>query len=151
MWKFALFADSISTKHKIMTSTVLYQGNLRTIATHLASGNEIVTDAPIDNHGRGEAFSPTDLVATALGSCMLTVMGIKAKDLEVDLTGAVISITKIMGTDPRRIIEIKVVFELNEIIVSDKNRTILERTALTCPVIETLHPDLKKDVVFLWN
>ena len=134
-----------------MTSTVLYQGNLRTIATHLASGNEIITDAPIDNHGRGEAFSPTDLVATALGSCMLTVMGIKAKDLEVDLTGAVISITKIMGTDPRRIIEIKVVFELNEIIVSDKNRTILERTALTCPVIETLHPDLKKDVVFLWN
>jgi len=134
-----------------MTSSVLYEGNLRTVATHLSSGNKIVTDAPVDNHGRGEAFSPTDLVATALGSCMLTVMGIKAKDLEVDLTGAVINITKIMGTEPRRIVEIKAVFELKGKTISDKNKTILERIGLTCPVLESLHPDLKKDVVFVWN
>jgi putative redox protein len=134
-----------------MTSKVLYEGNLRTVATHLASSNSIVTDAPIDNHGRGEAFSPTDLVATALGSCMLTVMGIKANDLAVDLVGAVVYITKIMGTEPRRIIEIKVRFELKGKIVSDKDRTILERIARTCPVLESLHPDLKKDVAFTWE
>lgn len=134
-----------------MTSITRYEGHLRTTAIHLASGNEIVTDAPIDNNGKGEAFSPTDLVATALGSCMLTVMGIKARDLQVDLTGAQISITKIMGVEPRRIVEIKAVFELNGSNISDKDRTILERVGLGCPVLESLHPNIQKDIVFRWE
>ncbi len=134
-----------------MTSKVTYLGELRTSAVHLASGNEIITDAPTDNHGKGEAFSPTDLVATALGSCMLTVMGIKARDLNVDLANATISITKIMGTDPRRIVEIKALIELNGKGIGEKERTILERTARTCPVLESLHPDLMKTIAFDWK
>ena len=92
-----------------MTSTVAYLGNLRTTATHLASEKIIITDAPVDNQGKGEAFSPTDLVATALASCLITIMGIKARDLEVDIEGTKAEVKKIMGTNPRRIVEIKTV------------------------------------------
>lgn len=135
-----------------MTSQIVYTGNLRTIATHLSSGSEIETDAPIDNHGNGERFSPTDLVATALGNCMLTVMGIKARDMKVNLEGATVNITKIMVADPRRIGEIKVHFTFPDLLVADeKQRTILERTAMTCPVLESLHPDLLKTVSFDWD
>ena len=91
-----------------MTSTVTYLGSLRTTATHLASQNHFITDAPIDNHGKGEAFSPTDTVATALASCLLTIMGIKARYLKLDLTGTTASVVKVMGSNPRRIIEIKI-------------------------------------------
>jgi putative redox protein len=88
---------------KTMTSTVIYEGELRTVARHLASGNQIETDAPVDNQGKGEKFSPSDLVATALGSCMLTIMGQKARDLKIDLSGTKIEIQKSMKPDPRRI------------------------------------------------
>lgn len=132
------------------TSKVTYLGDLRTSSVHIQSGNTIITDAPTDNHGKGEAFSPTDSVANALATCMLTVMGIKAKDLEVDFTGSTAEVTKIMGTDPRRIVEIHVTFDMN-LTADEKTRTVLERTALTCPVYFSLHPDIKKEISFNWK
>jgi putative redox protein len=135
-----------------MTSSVIYEGGLRTVATHLQSGSLIQTDAPVDNHGLGERFSPTDLVATALGSCMSTMMGIKARDLEIDLKGMQIEVTKIMKADPRRIAGIDLTFHFpSSLHLDDKQRTILERTAHTCPVIYSIHPDIKVQVSFDWN
>lgn len=131
------------------TSVVKYLGELRTESTHLQSGAKIFTDAPVDNHGKGEAFSPTDMVANALATCMFTVMGIKAQDLNINLIGATAAVTKVMGTEPRRIIEIHVVFTMG-IHVDDKTKTILERTAYTCPVHNSLHPDIKKEITFNW-
>ena len=107
------------------TSKVTYLGDLRTSSIHLASGSEIISDAPTDNNGKGEAFSPTDTVANALASCMFTVMGIKARDLEVDFSNSTAEVTKVMGTEPRRITEIHVIFTMN-VAVSDKEKTILE-------------------------
>lgn len=132
------------------TSKVTYLGELRTSSIHLASGSEIISDAPVDNHGKGEAFSPTDTVANALATCMFTVMGIKAKDLEVDFSNSTAEVTKVMGTDPRRITEIHITFSMN-VTVSEKDKIILERTAMTCPVFNSLHPDIIKDVVFNWK
>ncbi|MBC9930388.1 OsmC family protein [Chitinophaga qingshengii] len=133
------------------TSEIIYTGELRTSATHLKSGTVIETDAPLDNQGKGERFSPTDLVATALGSCMLTIMGIKARDSQWNIEGTKVSVTKIMGTEPRRITGITVVFDMpaghN---LGEKERTILERAAHTCPVAYSLHPDIKQDVTFNW-
>jgi putative redox protein len=135
-----------------MTSTVIYEGDLRTVARHLQSGNEIETDAPVDNQGKGERFSPTDLVATALGACMATVMGIKSRDMQVDLRGMKLSILKIMKPDPRRIAGVNIVFEFPAgLQVDDKQRAILERTAHTCPVMYSIHPDLEVKVEFNWN
>lgn len=131
------------------TSKVTYNGDLRTTCVHLRSGNEFITDAPIDNNGRGEAFSPTDTVATGLASCMLTVMGIKAQGLEVDLVGATAEVTKHMAADPRRISKIEITYALPSNI-SDKHRKILENTARTCPVQYSLHPDIERVIVFNW-
>ena len=133
-----------------MTSKITYLGNLRTSSIHLQSGSEIISDAPIDNNGKGEAFSPTDTVANALGSCMFTVMGIKAQDLNVDLSNSIAEITKVMATDPRRISEIHVVFNFS-VVTDTKNKTILERTAMTCPVYYSLHSDIKKVITFNWK
>ena len=132
------------------TSKVTYLGDLRTSSIHLQSGSEIITDAPLDNNGKGEAFSPTDTVANGLASCMFTVMGIKAKDLEVDFYGSNAEVTKIRGIDPRRITEIHVTFNFS-INPDDKIKTILERTAMTCPVFFSLHPEIKKEIVFNWK
>lgn len=132
------------------TSKVTYLGDLRTSSIHLQSGSEIISDAPLDNNGKGEAFSPTDTVANGLASCMFTVMGIKAREMEVDFSGATAEVTKVMGTDPRRITEIHVTFSMG-IAVDEKTRTILERTAMTCPVFFSLHPDIKKVIVFNWD
>lgn len=133
-----------------MTSKITYLGDLRTSSIHLQSGSEIISDAPIDNNGKGEAFSPTDTVANALGSCMFTVMGIKAQDLNVDLSNSTAEITKIMAADPRRISEIHVVFNFS-VATDIKNKTILERTAMTCPVYYSLQPDIKKVITFNWK
>jgi putative redox protein len=135
-----------------MTSTVIYEGGLRTVATHLQSGNKIETDAPTDNQGMGERFSPTDLVATALGSCMSTIMGIKARDLEVDIKGMKIDIQKLMKADPRRIGGVNLTFHFPESLQADeKQKTILERAARTCPVIYSIHPDIEVNVEFNWK
>ncbi len=134
-----------------MTSTIVYEGNLRTVCTHLKSGTSMETDAPVDNQGRGERFSPSDMVATALGSCMLTIMGIKAKDMEVDLTGTKIQVEKIMAADPRRISGVNLTFYFPAgLKLEDKEKTILERAAHTCPVMESIHPDIAVKTVFNW-
>ena len=132
-----------------MTSTVTYLGDLRTNATHLASKSEFITDAPIDNQGKGEAFSPTDTVATALASCLLTIMGIKGDNLQIDLTGTTAAVTKVMGIDPRRIIEVKIDVTFLKGFDS-KTQNLLERAALTCPVANSLHPDLIQNITFNW-
>ena len=135
-----------------MTSTVVYDGNLRTVCTHLQSGTIIETDAPVDNQGNGERFSPTDIVSTALGSCMLTIMGIKARDLNINLIGVKIEILKIMKSDPRRIGGINLTFHFPEnLVLSEKDQTILERAAHTCPVIYSLNPEIEINTVFNWN
>jgi len=130
------------------TIETTYLGELRTEATHVFSGNKIITDAPIDNKGKGEAFSPTDLLAGSLGSCMLTVMGIAAREHDINIDGTSCSITKIMGTDPRRVTEVKVTFDFPANEYSEKHRAILERAAITCPVAKSLHPDLLQTVAF---
>lgn len=133
-----------------MTSKVTYIGELRTSCIHLRSGNEIITDAPVDNNGLGQAFSPTDTVATALASCMLTMMGIKARDMGVDLKNSIAEVTKHMTADPRRISQINIELYLPAII-TDKQKKILEHTARTCPVLLSLHTDIKKEIVLHWD
>ena len=133
-----------------MTSKVHYNGNLRTTCTHLKSGQDIITDAPTDNNGKGEAFSPTDLVATALATCMITVMGIKARDNGWNIDGAEIDVTKIMESDPRRISEIHVDVRMPAVAFDAKVRKILEKTGRTCPVAMSLHPDIKQLSSFNW-
>lgn len=132
------------------TSKVTYLGDLRTSSIHLQSGSEIISDAPTDNNGKGEAFSPTDTVANGLASCMFTVMGIKANDLGVDFSGSTAEVTKIMAAEPRRISEIHINFNMN-LAADEKTKTILERTAMTCPVFYSLHPDIKKEISFVWK
>lgn len=132
-----------------MTSTVTYLGDLRTNATHLASKSEFITDAPIDNQGKGEAFSPTDSVATALASCLLTIMGIKGDYLQIDLTGTTAAVTKVMGVEPRRITEVKIDVTFLKGFDS-KTQNLLERAALNCPVANSLHPDLIQNITFNW-
>tara|TARA_B100000575_G_C23139658_1_gene662904 strand:- start:3927 stop:4331 length:405 start_codon:yes stop_codon:yes gene_type:complete len=132
-----------------MTSIVNYIGDLRTSAIHIASDKNIITDAPIDNQGKGEAFSPTDTVATALASCLLTVMGIKARDLNIDISKTTAEVGKIMASNPRRISEIQITVNFTK--SYDKRiKKILEKTALVCPVSNSLHPDLKQNILFNW-
>ena len=131
-----------------MTAKVTYLGRLRTEAEHLQSGTKIITDAPVDNHGKGESFSPTDTVATALATCMLTIMGIKAEAMEISIEGATAQVTKTMASDPRRISKIKVVLNLPQKF-DDKVMKILENAARTCPVFHSLHPDIEKDIQFI--
>ncbi|MFN8273497.1 MAG: OsmC family protein [Flavobacteriaceae bacterium] len=133
-----------------MTSKITYLGELRTTSVHLQSGTEVLSDAPTDNHGKGEAFSPTDLVANSLGTCMVSIMAIKSKDLNVDLTGSTVEVTKIMQAEPRKIAKIVVVLNMS-ITADEKTRTILERVAMNCPVLLSLHPDIEKDVTFNWK
>lgn len=133
-----------------MTSKVTYKGNLRTVSQHIKSGNEFITDAPTDNNGKGEAFSPTDTVATGLASCMLTVMGIKAAQLGVNMEDSTAEVTKTMASNPRRISKIEVIFNL-PFEADAKTKKILENTANTCPVHYSLHPDIEKIVEFHWK
>ncbi|GAB3232089.1 OsmC family protein [Hymenobacter seoulensis] len=132
------------------TATARYAGHLRTEATHVASGNTILTDAPVDNHGRGEAFSPTDLVSASLGSCMMTIMGIVAERQGLDLTGVSWDTTKHMVAEPRRIGQIDVTFRLPATL-TEKERSILENAARTCPVALSLNPEIKQQVQFLYE
>ena len=124
---------------------------MRTTAIHLKSNTPIITDAPTDNHGKGEAFSPTDLVATALGSCMLTIMGIVARRIDADIEGTKVDITKIMASNPRRIAEVKVHIQLPHNNYSEKVQTMLENAARTCPVALSLSADLVQTVSFAYT
>ncbi len=116
----------------------------------MQSGTEMLSDAPLDNNGKGEAFSPTDTVANALASCMMTIMGIKARDMEININDSTAEVTKIMNAEPRRIGAIEIVFEMKGT-TDEKSKTILERAAMTCPVAKSLHPDLKQIIDFVWQ
>jgi len=129
-------------------ATSSYLGNLRTQSIHLNSENELITDAPKDNQGRGEAFSPTDLLATALGTCMLTIMGIKARDAGINIEGTRIEISKIMASNPRRVHTIEIFFHMPEMAYSEKERQLLKHAALNCPVAKSIHQDIEQKVVF---
>jgi len=130
------------------TSTIEYLGELRTRLTHTRSGQEFITDAPPDNEGKGEAFSPTDLLATSLGACAVTIIGIAARTHGFSIDGTKINITKIMAANPRRVSEIKVEFNFPKNDYTEKQKTIIRQSALTCPVFQSLHPDLKKSLEF---
>ncbi len=134
-----------------MTSKVIYKGDLRTEMTHLESGNIVLTDAPKDNHGKGEAFSPTDIVATALGSCMLSIMGIYAKRHDINIEGTTVEITKHMVANPRRIGKIEAVIIMPQHKYDESDKKALEHAALTCPVAQSLHADLEQEVRFVWQ
>ncbi|HET8854860.1 MAG TPA: OsmC family protein [Salinimicrobium sp.] len=130
-----------------MTSKVTYLGDLRIKCRHIRSGSEIITDAPVDNQGKGESFSPTDTVATALASCMMTIMGIKARDLNFKLEGTSATVTKTMAADPRRISKIEISFDV-PVSCDQRTREILERSAKTCPVMYSIHPDIEVETSF---
>jgi uncharacterized OsmC-like protein len=130
------------------TSSIIYLGELRTEAVHTLSGNKLTTDAPPDNQGKGEFFSPTDLLATSLGTCMLTIMGIAARTHGFDIDGTKVGITKVMGTNPRRVVEVIVELTFPHNNYSPKERKLLELSAKECPVANSLHPDLKQTVKF---
>ena len=132
------------------TSVVYYSGDLRTESEHLQSGNKIITDAPIDNEGKGEGFSPTDLVATSLANCMLTIMGIVARRHKVNIDGTRADVEKIMGTEPRRITEIQIEFYFPGNYDS-KTKTILEKSALNCPVAKSLAESLHQSIGFKYG
>ena len=129
------------------TSTILYTGDLRTRAKHVRSGSEIITDAPVDNQGKGEAFSPTDLLATSLGACAMTVIGISAKTHGFNVDGTEISVTKIMAENPRRVAEVIIEMNFPPIEYTEKQKQIIRRTADTCPVRLSLHHDLKQTLI----
>jgi putative redox protein len=131
-----------------MTSTVVYNAGLRTTCTHLKSGDHFETDAPTDNNGKGERFSPTDLLATSLGTCMITVMGIKARAMGFDLNDVKIEVLKIMKADPRRVGGIELTFHIPDALksVDEKTKNILKHTGDTCPVMKSLHPDIEVKV-----
>ncbi len=130
------------------TSRITYTGGLRTSSVHLKSGNEIITDAPIDNQGKGEAFSPSDLLATSLGNCMLTIVGIAARTHGFDIDGTTAEITKIMAENPRRVTEIVVDLQFPSNNYTEKEKQLIERSARTCPVAQSLHPDITQNITF---
>ena len=130
------------------TSSSIYIGELRTEATHSRSGVKIVTDAPPDNQGKGESFSPSDLLATSLGSCMLTIMGIASRTHGIQMDGTSIKVTKVMASNPRRVSEVHIEFKMPDVRYSEKEKTILENAARTCPVALSVHPDIKQVLTF---
>lgn len=131
--------------------SVNYEGSLRCRATHGPSQNQVITDAPVDNHGKGESFSPTDLVATALATCMATVIGIKAQQKGYDIAGMKVSVEKHMSADsPRRIVRLPITIEI-PLPEDHPDRKLLEATALGCPVHHSVHPDIDKPVTFIWS
>lgn len=132
------------------TVTSVYQGNLRSFNTHLQSGSTLVTDAPTDNNGKGEAFSPTDLVATALGTCIMTIMGIYANKNNLNLEGMKMDITKTMADAPRRIGKIEIIITMPEIKLDAFQKTELETITRSCPVCLSLHPEIEKNISFVW-
>ena len=134
-----------------MTASIVYQGHLRCECTHLQSGTVIETDAPTDNRGKGERFSPTDTLCVALATCIVTTMALKANDMNIDLSGTSIAVTKHMLSDPRRIGKIEVILKFPKALqLEDKDRTILQRVGDNCPVAKSLHPDLEVMIEYKW-
>jgi uncharacterized OsmC-like protein len=134
-----------------VTTEIIYLGNLETRALHVRSGGTTITDAPVDNQGKGSTFSATDLVAVALGSCVLTIMGIKARDNKIDIKDARASVQKTMASGPRRISKLEVHVAMPKKKYTAKQKKILEAAALGCPVARSLHPDLEQSIQFSWE
>lgn len=134
-----------------MTANIIYKGTLRCEATHLQSGSVIETDAPTDNRGKGERFSPTDLLCVSLATCIATTMGIKADDMKIDLTDTTVEVTKHMLPDPRRVAKIEVKLKMPSTLqLDEKDKTILERVGNNCPVTKSLHPDMQVNIEYNW-
>jgi uncharacterized OsmC-like protein len=134
-----------------MTASIIYNGALRCAAVHLQSGTEIETDAPTDNRGKGERFSPTDLTATSLGLCLITTVGIKAMDMGINIDGSTLEVTKHMSKEPpRRIVQIDVSVTFKTEGLSEKEKQILENTGSACPVAKSLHPDIVQNITYQW-
>ena len=133
-----------------MTASVIYAGDLRCKATHVQSGTEIETDAPTDNRGKGEKFSPTDTLCVSLATCAITTMALKARDLNIDLKNTIIDVTKHMLKDPRRVGQIDISMHFPQLSLSEDNRSILETTGNNCPVVKSLHPDLIINIAYHW-
>ena len=134
-----------------MTANVIYKGSLRCEATHLQSGSMIETDAPTDNKGKGERFSPTDMLCVSLATCIITTMGIKGTDMDIDLTNTSVEVTKHMLPDPRRVAKIKVKLNMTSALkLDEKDKTILERVGNNCPVTKSLHPDMQVEIQYNW-
>lgn len=134
-----------------ITIKTTFLGDLRTENVHVQSGNTVITDAPLDNRGKGEYFSPTDLLATALGSCIMTIMGIKARDHDIDIEGTEVEVTKIMASEPRRVSEVVVEFYFPVKHYSESQKKLIESVAGISPVPLSLHPDLKQTISFNWR
>jgi uncharacterized OsmC-like protein len=133
------------------TATVIYDGELSTTANHSKSGSKIQTDAPVDNNGLGRTFSPTDLLATALASCMITIMGMRANDGNMNINGTRADVKKIMASDPRRVSEVQVQLTIADRGLSDVQKKVLEKAARTCPVALSLSPQLTQSVSFTYE
>ena len=133
-----------------MTASIVYKGHFRCKCIHLQSGTVIETDAPTDNRGKGERFSPTDSLCVALATCVVTTMALKATDMQIELAGTTIAVTKHMLSDPRRIGKIDVILTLPAG-VDEKDRIILQRVGNHCPVAKSLHPELEVNIEYRWN
>jgi uncharacterized OsmC-like protein len=134
----------------IMTASIVYQGDLRCQATHLQSGTVIETDAPTDNRGKGEKFSPTDTLCVSLATCLITTMALKARDMNIELKNTKVDVTKHMLKDPRRVGQIDITIHFTRLQLDDDQKTILEKTGNNCPVAKSLHPDLKTNIEYNW-
>jgi len=134
----------------IMTASIVYQGDLRCQATHLQSGTVIETDAPTDNRGKGEKFSPTDTLCVSLATCLITTMALKARDMNIELKKTKVDVTKHMLKDPRRVAQIDITIHFTQLLLDDDQKTILEKTGNNCPVAKSLHPDLKTNIEYNW-
>jgi putative redox protein len=135
-----------------MTAEILYKGELRCEAIHTQSETLIETDAPTDNKGKGEKFSPTDLLCVSLATCIITTIAIKAADLNLNLNGSTLAVTKHMYTEPRRVGKIEIDVKItSDIELDEKNKTILQRVGEGCPVKKSLHPDLEVVVNYIWE
>lgn len=133
-----------------MTAVITYKGDLRCECTHLQSGTMIETDAPTDNRGKGERFSPTDTVCVALGTCIITTMGIRAIDMQIELKNTKLEVTKHMLSEPRRIGKIEIVLNIPPVTIEEKDKKVLEMIGNNCPVAKSLHPDLKVSIQYNW-
>ena len=133
-----------------MTSTIEYLGDLRTKAIHIKSGVELITDAPTDNQGKGESFSPTDMLATSLASCMITIMGIKARDANIEIKGTKAKVEKIMASNPRRIDQVNIVLHMPKKVFTNSEMKILEDAASGCPVCRSINPGIRVSLNIEW-
>ena len=134
-----------------MTASIIYQGDLRCQATHLQSGTVIESDAPTDNRGKGEKFSPTDLLCVSLGTCIITTIALKARDLNIEVKDTAIEVTKHMLNDPRRVGQIDVIVKFPQSLsIDERDKTVLERIGNNCPVAKSIHPDIKANITYKW-